>query len=146
MLEAQRRQGPPLEEGNRSHSRRHGLETPGAEDQGLHQLVRLLGPRRAELGAQGEEGNSQAKGTFRKGAMPEPSGMRLREGAQGGASGVGLACAEAMPLLKAEVRALLGGGQCREAHPLRMEETCSWGTCFSPTPPPEFDLNLGSQP
>lgn len=59
---------------------------------------------------------------------------------------MGLACAEATPLLKAEVRALLRGGHCREAHPLRMEETCSWGTCFSPTPPPEFDLNLGSQP
>lgn len=52
-----------------------------------------------------------------------------------------------MPLLKAKVRALLGGGgHHQEAQPLRIEETCSRGTCFSLQPAPAFDLNLGSQP
>lgn len=50
---------------------------------------------------------------------------------------MGPACVGAVPLLKAKARALLGAGEgtAGEAHPLEMEQTCSWGACFSsPTP------------
>lgn len=55
---------------------------------------------------------------------------------------MGLACAEAVPLLKAKARGpCCGGGHCGEAHPLKKEQTCSWGTCFSsPTPTPHQSL------
>jgi len=74
--------------------------------------------------------------------MPEPSETHLGEGALG-VLGVGLACAEAVPLLKAKARALLWGRPRGEAHPLKMEQTCSWGTCFSPpAPTPHQSLAL----
>ena len=54
---------------------------------------------------------------------------------------------EALLVWVLERRALLGGGgHHQEAQPLRIEETCSRGTCFSLQPAPAFDLNLGSQP
>lgn len=48
---------------------------------------------KSRTGAQGEKGNPQAKGTFQKGVMSEPSGRHQQQGAWGCVSGVGMACA-----------------------------------------------------
>lgn len=147
VLEAQRRWGSPLGVGSRSLGRRRGLENPGVKDQGFHQLFGFLGTSpRAELEHSERRATPRPKEHSRKGSCLSPQEGINSKGLGGRVrGGHGMCLGHATAQGQGEGPAG-GGGHRQEAQPLRTEETCSRGTCFSLQPAPAFDLNLGSQP
>ena len=99
--------------------------------------VRLLGPRGAGLGAQGEERQKkQARGTFQKGAMPETSEVHLGEGAPGRAvgHGPGLCWGCAIAQVQGKGPAGSGGGHCGGGTPPGDGANLFLGGLLLPTP------------